>query len=108
MDARGELCMGFMGFPDAKIMIRLCMSGCVPVYIFLGEALQFFITFSKETMTHKRLRTTLVQAPHIRGEEIGSKEENDCPNSHSQDQNPGFLTPSSLSWFSESGLSYLQ
>ena len=63
---------------------------CARVH-FSGRSSAVFITFPKEIMTHKRLRTAQVQAPHIRGEEIESKEENECLSSHSQDQEPRFL-----------------
>lgn len=54
---------------------------------FLGSSSIVFIALSEETMTHKRLRTTLVQPPHIIDEEIESREASDCRRSHSQDQN---------------------
>lgn len=76
--------------------------------IFPGRSSVVFIVFSKETMTHQRLRTILVQPPHIIGEEIESREENVCLRSHSQNQTPGVLTPSTPGWFPESGSSYLE
>lgn len=58
---------------------------CAHVH-FSREKLCGFHCILKGNMTRKRLRTILVQPPHVIGEEIESREENVCLRSHSQNQ----------------------